>query len=360
MDAINGIDNGKTSKGKAAFDLFKPVSVRDGKRIESSKWAVRFQHQGKRTCRSTGTADFRLAQQRAKALVTQVRSFGWSSVTRIRGDQSSILIEDLITKFKLSAAGRGVRPRSTSWESYALSSLAREIGAKRVADITSEKVQLFISGAIADGGNPESIKGLVKSAKIVFSKASLQSMDLSGLANPFTGVVMPKLDTKPFNAPAREAITSMMADGLKQLDGPARVAFVLALGCGLRWGEIASLDWSNVLGDRVRVLASIAKGRRQREVPCGAHVQTILATGRQLSGPVLPDPESTHDVVTAWLRTRDVIDAKPCHWLRKCFGSLAVADHGLFVGSMLFGHADVSITARTYANIIDALPAVNF
>jgi len=53
-----------------------------------------------------------------------------------------------------------------------------------------------------------------------------------------------------------------MQQGIRELEGDERLGFVLAPGCGLRWGEIVSLSWENVLPEGVRVLASLAKGRR--------------------------------------------------------------------------------------------------
>jgi integrase len=61
-----------------------------------------------------------------------------------------------------------------------------------------------------------------------------------------------------------------------------------------------------------------------------------------------------------WLRKQGVTDAKPVHYLRKCFGSLAVGDHGIFIASKLLGHASIGITASTYAGQVDQLPAVEF
>jgi hypothetical protein len=79
MNANNGIECGNTILRRKKFDLFRPVSVKaDGRRIESANWCVRFQYKGKRTCRSLGTADYRLATQRAKQLVTSVRQHGWA------------------------------------------------------------------------------------------------------------------------------------------------------------------------------------------------------------------------------------------------------------------------------------------
>ena len=42
----------------------------------------------------------------------------------------------------------------------------------------------------------------------------------------------------------------------------------------------------------------------------------------------------------------------------KCYGSLAVADHGVYVASKLLGHSNINLTASTYAGQVDKLPQV--
>ncbi len=85
MEVNTGTDNGKPNFAKRKFDLFRPVSVkRNGRRVQSANWCVRFQHKGERTCRSLGTADYRLANQRGKQLVAAVRHNGWASALELR------------------------------------------------------------------------------------------------------------------------------------------------------------------------------------------------------------------------------------------------------------------------------------
>jgi integrase len=55
-----------------------------------------------------------------------------------------------------------------------------------------------------------------------------------------------------------------------------------------------------------------------------------------------------------------VKNGKPVHYLRKCYGSLAVADHRVFIASKLLGHASISLTVSTYAGQVDRQPAVKF
>jgi integrase len=70
--------------------------------------------------------------------------------------------------------------------------------------------------------------------------------------------------------------------------------------------------------------------------------------------------KETRRILCDWLRERGIKDRKPVHYLRKCFGSLAVADHGVFIGSRLLGHSSIALTASTYAGQVDKLPAVDF
>jgi integrase len=208
------------------------------------------------------------------------------------------------------------------------------------------------------GLKPITLRSVLKNAACVFSRMSLQSLGLSEVQNPFARLVRPKLDREPFPAPPRTWIIQLMQQGLEKLEGDVRLVFALALGAGLRWGEIMSLTWENVLPDGVRVLASLAKGRRARVVPVSESVRRVLEPAKR-QGPVIAgDAKEVHETLRAWLRRQGVKDGKPIHYLRKCFGSLAVADHGIYVASKLLGHSSITLTASTYAGQVDQLPAV--
>jgi integrase len=134
--------------------------------------------------------------------------------------------------------------------------LAKELGAQRVANLTTEALQNWIRESQL---KPVTLWAVLKNAASVFSRASLQAMGLTGLQNPFARLVRPKVDREAFQAPLRAWIMNLMNRGGRMLRGGARSAFVLALGCGLRWGEITSLTWDNVSPGGVRVLASLPK-----------------------------------------------------------------------------------------------------
>jgi integrase len=170
----------------------------------------------------------------------------------------------------------------------------------------------------------------------------------------------PKVDDEPFDAPPRHWVTTLMRAGINELSGEVRSAFVLALGCGLRWGEIVSATWAEVQADGVRIPAGKAKGRRARVIPTAEPVREVLEASRGQGLVIGGDAEEVHEALCDWLRKRGVKDPKPVHYLRKCYGSLAVADHGIFIASKLLGHASIGQTASTYAGEVDKLPAVKF
>ena len=132
------------------------------------------------------------------------------------------------------------------------------------------------------------------------------------------------------------------------------------MGAGLRWGEIISLTWEDIQRESVRVAASKAKGRRARVIPIGKRVREVLDPARAQGAVICTDPKEVHETLSAWLKAQGVKDAKPIHYLRKCYGSLAVADHGIFVAAKLLGHSSIMLTASTYAGQVDELPAVKF
>ncbi len=358
METENGIDNGKPTTRRKRFDLFRPVSVKpDGRRIESPNWCVRFQHQGKRTCRTLGTADYRLATQRAKLFVASVRQQGWSRAAALPSSQGSLTIEQLLEQFCRCAVARGLRPRSIASARKDLRRITRELGARRLSELTPEALQSWIRDSRL---KPITLRAAIKNAAVVFSRPSLQSLGMTDVPNPFAQLVRPKVDREPFTAPPREWIQELMRQGIDELRGEPRLAFVLALGAGLRWGEIISLPWEEVQPGRVRISAEKAKGRRARLIPIGKRVQGVLERARGQGTLIASSPTEVHDRLCTWLREHGVKDSKPVHYLRKCFGSLAVADHGIFIGSKLLGHASIGITASTYAGQVDKLPAVRF
>jgi hypothetical protein len=90
-----------------------------------------------------------------------------------------------------------------------------------------------LQGWIGDCGlKPVRLQSVVKNAACAFSKPSLQALGMGEVQNPFLHLVRPKVDREPFSAPPRAWITGLIRQGIKELKGEIRLAFVLALGAG--------------------------------------------------------------------------------------------------------------------------------
>jgi site-specific recombinase XerD len=137
---------------------------------------------------------------------------------------------------------------------------------------------------------------------------------------------------------------------------------LLSLATGLRFGEIAGLEWQhvNVHFKVLTVTASTSKGKKTRHVPLNDEALDALLKWKECSGGgerglVFPNPEGVRigTVKTAWLALlkEAKIDGFRWHDLRHSFASkLVQRGVSLAVVRDLLGHGDFKLTLR-YAHI---------
>ncbi len=135
--------------------------------------------------------------------------------------------------------------------------------------------------------------------------------------------------------------------------GPLETCVLMAIGAGLRKGEILSLEWSDVDLDRgvLTVRPENAKGKKGRRVPLPRFVLDHLSVmDRQVSRVVGRYTE--HRLRGEWERLRDRLSLPGLtfHDLRHQFGQVLRAV-GVSMNdiSLLLGHSAVSVTERVYA-----------
>jgi integrase len=61
--------------------------------------------------------------------------------------------------------------------------------------------------------------------------------------------------------------------------------------------------------------------------------------------------DQDHRVLVAWLKKMGIKDDKPCHLLRKEFGSYVATSFGLFAAQRLLGHSSPVVTDAFYAGL---------
>jgi integrase len=63
--------------------------------------------------------------------------------------------------------------------------------------------------------------------------------------------------------------------------------------------------------------------------------------------------DQAHRTLVAWLRKFGIDDPKPCHRLRKEFGSFVSTTLGLFHAQRFLGHSSPNVTSDYYAGLTD-------
>lgn len=255
------------------------------------------------------------------------------------------------------------------------------------------------------------LNGILRNAASLFSKRLLTAYEIRGLKleNPFSGSQLKRVQIKAHSPFPRDLIERIWRDSVKLRDGdktakqpdpeanrrspdsidfrePHHDAFailLLELGLGLRRNEADKAEWAWVseAPDGRRILevreseGFIPKSKTSRAIPIDPAVWSALNTVKEDSKYIVPAPakraqsqkakrtkktrsavyrcEEAHRVLVAWLRRAGVNDSKPCHALRKEFGSYVATHFSLFHAQKMLGHSSPSVTSSYYASLTD-------
>ncbi len=154
---------------------------------------------------------------------------------------------------------------------------------------------------------------------------------------------------------------------LRGQDPDAWLTLLLALGAGLRRGEIDALTWTQVRPGESAIWIGPTEFWKPKTATSEGLVhidsfllEELMARYRQATDsfvigglPTFPRHaarcELTFDRLNEWLRAHGVNAEKPIHTLRKEFGSLVTQASDIFTASRQLRHGDISTTARYYA-----------
>jgi integrase len=152
------------------------------------------------------------------------------------------------------------------------------------------------------------------------------------------------------------------------------LALILALGAGLRRGEIDKLLWRQIdcQTGTVHVHVTEAGGLKSADSTGAVAIDPTLAsvlqgyraraTGAYVIGgddsEVADDAgwsrryrcQNVFDRLVDWLRGCGVEGQKPLHTLRKEAGSIIATQHGILAASRFLRHADIQVAARHYTD----------
>jgi integrase len=244
-------------------------------------------------------------------------------------------------------------------------------------DIVQQWKRAFLSRAgedpIRSRAAKISVNSFLRRAKSLFAPDAVKHLSRVQLPSPlpFERVSFEPRQSMRYRSTINvEELTRAAHEELAQKDPPAFLAFLLALGAGLRRIEIDRLEWSafrwaeNVIRIEPTEHFNVKTEHSIGDVPVDAELMSIMrgyaARARSnfvIESKNLPRARATFENyraqnvferLSAWLRSKGVNAQKPIHELRKEGGSMVNRKHGLTAAKDFLRHADIAITAAHY------------
>lgn len=355
----------------------------DGK--ETGHFYVSIQHAGRREQIPLTSGNRGDAGDMAAKLYSAIRSKGWNvALAEFDPDRAKGHCAYTVGDVCASIMAAGLRTRTAANYCHALrwwSARALDMKARR-ADFGPTGSRAYRAKAEAlnlDDLRPEHLRGVIarviaeaegdaikeRSAKISISsflrnaKAGLKAAEKHGMTlptpKPFEGVQAPtgaKAPVYKSNIDAAELLGKARRD-LRETNRAAYLAILLALGAGLRRGEIGNLTWQHVNAKKSKIDVSAGGSWTPKTLESEAAVYVDPSMIAELehfrtgNDDNVTTPAGLESAIF-WLRRQGIRDDKPLHTLRKEFGSIVAQSADLFTASKQLRHSSLAVTAAYY------------
>jgi integrase len=305
----------------------------------------------------------------------------------LTADASTITVGELLDRWLDDAVTLTVRPRTLASYTYIVRvHLAPALGEMPLTALTAQHVQGFLNAKSASGLAPRTVgylRGVLRQAIGYAERMDLVGRNVARLARPPR---VPRRQVSPLTLEeARLFRIAVDGDRLEAL-------YLVAVGCGLRQGEILGLRWGDVdmEGRLLRVRFALARvdgdlalvepksATSRRTVPMPSFVAEALAAHRDRQAaealprrPEPPDPFADLVFTTTLGTPLDGISVtrrfqrvlKGAGLPRQRFHDLrhAAASYMLAAGvparvvMETLGHSEISLTLNTYSHVLPGL-----
>ena len=344
---------------------------------------AQIQAAGRRTAVCLQTVDKRQAAEVAARTYGQIRAVGWDDALRVLNPDrhrpnSAVTIGDVVRTLE----SVDLRPRTRDnychglrwWAAQHLNTRPgrKEFGrrseeyrarlhAVRLNDLSLERLEKIRDAFIGRAGDDAvagrrariSAKSFLRNAKAGIRAAQKLGRLQMPKPAPFVGLEVAGAVTTRYVAEFDAG--EMLRHASETLHAENPMAFrvlLLALGAGLRRGEIEHLRWHSIdvgrLQIRVEASGSWMAKNAQSEAAVDVDPGLIAALGTP-AGPDDPvvDPLAIEHAVR-WLRGQGVTSPKPLHACRKEFGSIVAQTADLLTASRQLRHGSLTVTAAVY------------
>ncbi|MEZ5327009.1 MAG: tyrosine-type recombinase/integrase [Verrucomicrobiales bacterium] len=402
----------KTGKRYWQNKVLRRVYRRDGHEIQESDFSVKVQFKGRRYRFVLGSANRATAAARAQKIYTSLLQRGWEATmtefapetakpAEVRENQPTVgqlisVVENLSSArpatlqtyfkaFRKIAGDIHNVKRGKKFDAKKGNLLWREsIDAIPLDSLTPGKVQEWKIGFLRSAGNDPAkqrsakitVNSLIRNAKTLFAKkhlAYLSEKITLPSPLPFSTVTMEKQPSMRYHSKIdAEAILKIAGEQLMNGQPEGFKILLLSLLCGLRKSEIDTLFWSAFDFEKQQILIEpnefnpLKSEDSAGEVELDSELANLFrhfqtqATGRfVIESPRKPRnlavtrnyrAKPHFDGLNEWLRANGVDSDKPLHTLRKEFGALLTARHGIYAASRALRHSDIAITVAHYAD----------
>lgn len=240
--------------------------------------------------------------------------------------------------------------------------LEPSIGAKSLAAISPMDLERVKKTVLDAGRAPRTAEYVLAVVRQVFNFAGRAGL-FDG-RSPVQGVKMPRKDNKRLRFFAPEEAERLLA-ALAEASSDVSNHALMALHCGMRFGEIASLTWGDVDFENGMVVLRDTKGGQNRHVPMTARVRAMLEERKAAAGTPFPSSlvfpgrggvrmrqvSNTFDKTVDSLGLNDGIEDPRqrlvFHSCRHSFASwLVMNGTPLYTVARLMGHSTLSMTER--------------
>jgi integrase len=265
----------------------------------------------------------------------------------------------------------------------------------RVVDWQRSRVKKAGNSPVAIASAKRTSNSYVRCARSLFSKEILKQLKDVKLPAvlPFDGVELLESGSQKYVSKINaQALIAAAKTELKASEAEVYKAFLLSLFAGMRKGEIdlaewGMFDWDNNLikleeTEWLHLKTTDSAGEITADPEVIAELRALK--GQAKSGFVIDSKvtwkpgknaklhtrtrpprndsarryyrcEPVFARLTQWLRSKGVRSNKPIHELRKEVGALIATEHGIFAASRFLRHADITTTARHYAEHKDRI-----
>jgi integrase len=385
--------------------VFKPVNDRGE---ESPHYSMRVQFKGRRMAFALGTANREAAARRARDVYIDLLSGGVAATLAKHRTQKPVQGDEVATIGEwIEAAEKVFAGTPATFAAYARSlryiaadiakvqrhqySRKKVLGYRRRIDaagldiLTPEAIQAWRIAFVARAkGNPAkersakiSANTFMRQARSIFGPKIRKFVTGLRLPEPlpFAGAELyPRESMRYFSKIDPGALLRKASDELAKEAPEVFKTLILALGAGLRRGEIDSLQWSQVDCDAGEIFLEVSEDGRLKTDDSAGIVEIDEALCDLLRGykkmarqqfVIESDAKggtasktwgnryrcsAVFERVNYWLRVNGVTANKPLHTLRKEAGAIIATKKGIYAASRFLRHADIGVTAAHYAD----------